>query len=144
MNRKTLLFTAVLALTGAAALAQSGPGPGMMRGGMGGMWGAVDADHDGKISRDEYRSHVDSMFAVMDANGDGKLTKEEFASLHMGPGAGMMGGRKAAMFESMDTNHDGVVDKDEFVAAHMARFDKADAGHTGMLMPGQMHGMNRP
>lgn len=89
------------ALTGAAlvtlpAAAQPAPpppgamGPGMAPGmapgmppGMGPMgmtrgFMKMDADHDGKVTKEEYDKYHDEHFKQMDANGDGVLEANEF------------------------------------------------------------------
>lgn len=55
------------------------------------MFEAVDADADGRVSRDEYRSLIeawngratdtDEVFDLLDLNGDGHLSRDEFRAL---------------------------------------------------------------
>lgn len=55
-----------------------GMGQSMMGAGGGMMQEALDADGDGKISRDEFVGGSAEWFAMMDRNGDGKLTEDDF------------------------------------------------------------------
>jgi len=57
---------------GAAAGAPAGPA-----GQGGGMMRQMDANNDGKITKDEYVAAQGRRFAQMDENKDGKLTKQE-------------------------------------------------------------------
>ncbi|MHB8473724.1 MAG: EF-hand domain-containing protein [Gammaproteobacteria bacterium] len=52
----------------------------------------LDTNGDGKISKEEFMSHMESMFAMMDTNKDGTLDKEEFAKMREGKCGGKMGG----------------------------------------------------
>lgn len=42
----------------------------------------TDTNHDGAISKDEWRAKGDTMFAEIDANHDGKLTEDEMKAAH--------------------------------------------------------------
>lgn len=67
------------------------PGMGMM----GGMMGAMDANHDRTITRAEFTAGALTRFDAADANHDGKLTKEERRAAmraHMQERRGKMGG----------------------------------------------------
>jgi Ca2+-binding EF-hand superfamily protein len=68
---------------------------------------AADANHDGKLSRDEASDFlVERVFDARDANHDGGLTLQE---------AGGSSRATLADFKRRDTNHDGVVTKEEAV-----------------------------
>ena len=71
----------------------------------GGGFDFADANHDGKLSRNEASDFlVNEIFDSRDANHDGKLTQAEWT-------AGDASRR--ADFKKRDTNHDGIVTKDE-------------------------------
>jgi hypothetical protein len=85
----------VLSITG-MAFAQSGvQGKGGQQGTapiMGGQlrFDSIDANHDGKISKEEFLAHAEEMFKSMDANGDGVLLKDELTCCK-GTGKGCAG-----------------------------------------------------
>lgn len=47
------------------------------------MFEKLDADHDGKVSKDEFESHAAAMFSKADSNGDGVVDQQEFNAHHM-------------------------------------------------------------
>ena len=79
------------------------------------LFTALDTDHNGQLSHDEFAKARDQIrpvmrkmaFARLDANHDGFLTQDEMPSF-------------ATHLEKADTNHDGVVTPDEMRAAHEA------------------------
>ena len=91
----------------------------------------ADADHDGKLSRDEASDFlVIRIFVSRDANQDGRLTLEEW-----------IGGdpTRAADFKKRDANGDGIVTKQEAMAYGRAQgvvneiMKEADTNHDGEL-----------
>jgi hypothetical protein len=92
---------------------------------------AADANHDGKLSRDEASDFlVNEIFDARDAHHDGKLTEQEWT-----------GGdaSRVADFKKRDANHDGVVTKKEAIAYGRAHgivnklMKEADTNHDGYL-----------
>lgn len=60
-----------------------GPPPGGHHGGpRGDFLKEVDANGDGKISREEFHAKGEKMFKEADTNGDGFITKEEMKAAH--------------------------------------------------------------
>jgi len=97
----------------------------------GGGFDAADANHDGKLSRDEASDFlVNQIFDSRDANHDGKLTQEEWT-----------GGdpKRIADFKKRDANGDGVVTKEEALAYGRKHgiankiMKEADKNHDGQL-----------
>jgi EF hand len=91
----------------------------------------ADANHDGKLSRDEASDYlVIEIFDSRDANHDGKMTEQEWT-----------GGDPArvADFKKRDANHDGIVTKQEAIAYGRAHgivnkiMKEADTNHDGYL-----------
>lgn len=80
----------------------------------------LDADGDGKVSKDEYRG-PDEAFVRLDADGDGFVCAEEARQ------AGKVLNEltwervdRQAMFKAIDADGDGVVTQDEFMGASLA------------------------
>jgi Ca2+-binding EF-hand superfamily protein len=88
-----------------------------------------DTDGDGFISSGEHGSWGAKVFHAMDANADGKLTRDEYLAVRMGAGFGagccsqsqMAAMRqrarmhKADLFKAMDDDSDGVITGAEFM-----------------------------
>jgi Ca2+-binding EF-hand superfamily protein len=122
---KGLVVIALLALSACATnknLQSSGPAAG---------FDAADANHDGKLSREEWSDFlVNQVFDSRDANHDGKLTEQEWT-----------GGdaKRLADFKKRDLNHDGIVTKEEALAYGRKHgtankmFAEADKNHDGYL-----------
>jgi EF hand len=92
---------------------------------------AADANHDGKLSRDEASDFlVNEIFDSRDANHDGKMTEEEWTA-----------GDPSLLpdFKKRDANHDGVVTKTEAIAYGRDHgvvnkiMKEADTNHDGYL-----------
>lgn len=81
--RKLLLSTMALAVLSVPALAQDTPPAGGPDGhpGMDRMQSA-DTDGDGALSKAEFMAVQEKRFAEMDANSDGKVTKDEMKAHH--------------------------------------------------------------
>jgi Ca2+-binding EF-hand superfamily protein len=81
------------------------------------------------MTRDEVVQHVRKLFGRLDANKDGYLTRPEIDSFHERTmamhdamdkrlaGRGMRMPDRGAMFDKLDTNHDGMISRQEFIAA---------------------------
>lgn len=123
-----------------------GPGHGMMP--MPSL-ADMDANKDGKISKDEISAFRKAQTALIDTNGDGKLSVDELAAMHLKAmteaakamaqrmvadrdtdGDGMLSAAEMVgppvppdMFDRMDTNKDGFVDQAELDAAKQQMMD---------------------
>ena len=102
------------------------------------MYQRLDANRDGKISREEWRGRAEG-FAKMDTNGDGFLTPEEMqAGRFQRDGSARRGPR------AMDQNNDRQIARDEWKGPAEA-FDRLDANHDGSItreefQAGRQHG----
>ena len=86
---------------------------------------------------------------ALDTNHDGKISKDEFAAR-----AGMMAGRRGGgdapkhdgsrMFDRFDANQDGFLDAPEINAVLARRFARMDANRDGVLTPDERHAMHGP
>lgn len=106
----------------------------------------MDANHDGKVSRQEIEAyqHATAMaeiaarnrtiFAQLDTNHDGQLSPEEFAKFHVEPAPP----NAAPMLQQFDSNHDGAIDLIEFRTGTLANFDRLDTDKDGVVSPAEM------
>jgi hypothetical protein len=125
-----LIAVALLALAACTTNKNLQPSQATATTGAGGFEKA-DANHDGKLSRDEASDFlVNEIFNSRDANHDGRMTKEEWAA---GDPA------RAADFNKRDTNDDGVVTEEEAIKYGRAHgvakkiMREADKNHDGSL-----------
>ena len=86
--------------------------------------GRMDTNHDGKVSRDEWKGPAD-MFDKLDTNHDGYITREERPR-----------GRRFDM-NKIDANHDGQISKDEW-KGRSEIFDRLDTNHDGFITKDEM------
>jgi Ca2+-binding EF-hand superfamily protein len=91
----------------------------------------ADADHDGKVTRQEYINARSAQFARLDRNGDGFIDDADSRDRPDGSDRGKR--VVAAMRGRIDANGDGKISKEEFVAAPTVIFDKFDADKNGEL-----------
>lgn len=113
------------------------------------MFDKLDTNHDGVISRQEYRAAKPEIrerrMVVLRNDGAGQTPpmdggKMEFRFERRGPMHGAMAmhagmGFGARLFEMADTNHDGRVSLQEAEGAALAHFDRADFNHDGKITP---------
>ncbi|MFC3173026.1 EF-hand domain-containing protein [Novosphingobium bradum] len=125
------------------------------------MFARLDVNGDGRLDAADRVAAMGKRFDAMDANHDGVLSRQEFLDAHQkmmgghdghdgagGPGEHRMGGMEGMggmgamramhgmrMLGRMDTNGDHAVTRDEFLAGALKRFDTADANHDGKLTP---------
>jgi len=107
------------------------------------------------LSFDAWSVRARERLMALDADHDGKISKEEFAAR----GGGMMRGGASAgggaapgfdpsrMFARLDSNNDNYLDAAEINAMLARRFARMDANHDGVLTDDErqaMRGMNAP
>ena len=103
------------------------------------------------ISFDQWSIHARERLMALDTNHDGKISKDEFAAR-----AAMMGHHRkdgaaadanapkpdgSRMFTRLDTNNDGYLDATEINAMLAHRFARQDANHDGVLTADEQHAM---
>ena len=99
-----------------------------------------------------WAAHARERLMALDTNHDGKISKDEFAARAAMSGHHQEGGSDAArpdgpkhggarMFDRADTNQDGVLDATEINAMLAHRFARMDANHDGVLTPDERHAM---
>ena len=119
---------------------------------------------DRVMMRDDVVKHVGKLFGKLDTNRDGFITRDEVDAVHqkmehaMGMADempkrlaehGIFIGDRGAMFDRLDTNHDGNISRQEFMAAQpqmreqrvMVMRGGPEGGHRAPGMKIRMHGM---
>lgn len=132
---KLILAAALLGLTG-TAVAQT----------------PASAPADG-ISFDAWAARARERLMALDTDHDGRISKDEFAARRamMGrregsaePNAGTPGPDGSRMFDRLDANHDGYIDATEINAMLARRFARMDANHDGVLTADERRAMRGP
>lgn len=169
MAKQELLLGAVAAgllLTGASAPAFAAKGEGKHHQRHAAMIERLDADRNGKVSLDEYKTTISAAFKTFDADGNGEVTKDEIKARreafrdarkavhdaadkgkarealraggpYMLPGAGKM-------FDKADTDKSGTLSQAEVLASAETIFARRDTNKDGALdtadaRPGKGH-----
>jgi Ca2+-binding EF-hand superfamily protein len=88
---------------------------------------AMDADHDGKITRAEWKGNAIG-FAMLDRNADGVLAGDELKPAAQAPAQDAT----ADTFAKLDRNHDGRLSRAEWQGA-AKDFDLRDRDHDGAV-----------
>ena len=139
--KKLAWMVALLALAGVAFAEDDKPKDKPERPRPGQMFEEMDANKDGKVTKDEFLASHDKMtgarFGRLDKNGDGSIGKDEIPAPP--PGAGGEGGRPRFMpdLSKMDKDGNGSISKDEFTAGSkemgLERFGKMDKDGDGAI-----------
>lgn len=95
------------------------------------QFAALDADGDGRVTREEYEAFGTAQFDGLDTDGDGRLDAGEFLAFRPGQ-AGPGGG--SPLFSAMDRNADGVITPDEMDAARTDAFNQLDTDGDGVVV----------
>ena len=132
-----MLGTAVIADsmgTGQMGMGHMG-GPDMMMGGPEMDFAAVDADKDGKVSKDELAGFRAARVTAADANSDGMLSVEEILALHMKAMEQAAGNMAQRMVDRLDSDGDKMLSVAEVMDHPMpvAMFNRIDANEDGFL-----------
>jgi Ca2+-binding EF-hand superfamily protein len=102
---------------------------------------AMDANGDGKVTREEHAKAARGMFDKMDANRDGKVSASEMDGAHQAI-AGNNPGRSelssAEKIKAVDQDADGMLTAAEHAYGSRSMFEKMDLNHDGTLTPDEM------
>ena len=96
----------------------------------------MDANHDGKVTRDEHAAAAKKMFDAMDADKDGKVTASEMDAAHervTGHKAKPGDMPAAEKIKTIDTDGDGILTAAEHEAGSRTMFDAMDSDKDGSL-----------
>jgi Ca2+-binding EF-hand superfamily protein len=125
----------VAALMGAAAYAQDTAAP--MQRGAGPMFdfATLDANKDGKITKDELAAAKTARFTAADTNKDGKLSVEEMTAARDAMIAKRKADRMAQMIKRFDKDGDGMISEAEMPTPPNAdkMFDHFDTDKDGAI-----------
>jgi Ca2+-binding EF-hand superfamily protein len=127
MNSSRLALLCLAAACGAAAPALAQPA----------------APPDAGVSLQRFLARrVTPMIGALDANHDGKISKGELSGLaaKAKPGAQAAGER---VFDQMDADKDGAISRAELNAYLTARFKEADTNHDGLLSDAEQQALRR-
>ena len=89
---------------------------------------AMDANKDGKVSKDEVTAFRAAQTAAIDTNADGKLSVDELSAMHLKRMTEAAKTMAQKMVDRMDTDGDGMLSASELVAPPMPvdLFDRVD------------------
>ncbi|NMN06432.1 MULTISPECIES: EF-hand domain-containing protein [unclassified Novosphingobium] len=119
-----------LFIAATATLAIAGTAHAQRGGRFADMFAGADANHDGRISRDEFMAGRSARFAELDRNHDGVISAADFPRLAAFAAAKA---KMDALITSADADHDGRVTRQELAHAPTTMFDMADANHDGFV-----------
>lgn len=142
MTRNTTLTGALilaLGVTALPAMAQdSGDGPRGPRGPMF-QFEEIDANSDGKLTREEIEAHAAARFADADTDGDGQLSAAELVARMEKQSDERIQRRVEGMIEHRDANDDGMLSADEMGPRNKDRmFSRLDANDDGEISKAEM------
>ena len=131
---KNAVLTGALAVSiiAGATLAQAagdkqGPGPQM-------KFEEIDANSDGKLSKDEMATHRAARFKAADTDGDGLLSAEEMKAQAMAKMGRRADKRVSKMIKHHDADEDGKLSMDEMKSMkRMSMFERADTDGDGAI-----------
>lgn len=94
------------------------------------MMHMIDANKDGKVSKDEWIAYQTRLFMALDKNGDGFLDVEEFygnpKAVDFATGGYAHALETKQMFGRIDANGDGKVSREEYLNFQMQVWDMMD------------------
>lgn len=95
------------------------------------IFAKADANHDGRISRDEFQTARAARFDKLDRNRDGYLDDGDIPRLLRANAQRMQ--KFDAALNMADANHDGRVSRAEYMTAGLHMFELVDANHDGYV-----------
>jgi Ca2+-binding EF-hand superfamily protein len=125
--------TAILLGTATGAIAERrGPGPGSMDS----MFEQLDADGNGKVTREEATAFRDQKFTEFDQDGSGELNFNEYSAMI----ASLQKDRLRSGFDRQDADKDGGLSKEELASRLDRMFSWMDKNDDGAVERTEMRG----
>jgi Ca2+-binding EF-hand superfamily protein len=104
------------------------------------MMHMIDANKDGKVTKEEWVAYHERVFKALDKDGDGFLEPEEFYGkpkpIEFATGGYSRALETKHMFGRIDANHDGKVSLEEYINFQNEMFDMMDTGKKRELSVG--------
>jgi Ca2+-binding EF-hand superfamily protein len=102
------------------------------------MMDKIDANHDGKISKEEWIAYQEKVWNALDKNRTGIVSDKQFLApcpelVAFATGGYARGLQTREMMRKIDKDGDGSVSHEEFMSDQMALFDMMDSGKSGTL-----------
>lgn len=150
MPRIALIATALLTMAGPALAAPdnaqaapsapvttAAPKAAPPRSSSGGVM-RYDANKDGTVTIEEWKTGQQARFKSLDANGDGKLSQDEMYARTPAVGNSILptdrqAGRQSSNFQRLDTDRDGFVTLTEFMVQADRNFARCDTDRNGRI-----------
>ena len=149
MPKIALIATALLMMAGPAlaapdnaqtapsAPATTAPQAATPRSSSGGVM-RYDANKDGTVTAEEWKTGQQARFKSLDANGDGKLSQDEMYARTPAVGNSILptdrqAGRQSSNFQRLDTDRDGFVTLTEFMVQADRNFARCDTDKNGRI-----------
>jgi Ca2+-binding EF-hand superfamily protein len=135
--KKVITSVAFISLTAMAVSTSWACGP-MQGGAHEGPFLAMDANHDGVVTKKEFDAFHTKHFKALDSNRDGKLSNDELPACdgeHPHPARASGDMLISKRFDTSDTNHDGGLSREEAKSTQMIlqHFDELDTDKNGLV-----------
>jgi hypothetical protein len=103
---------------------------------------AIDTDHDGTVSQEEWTAFQNRVFSALDKNNTGFIDAKEFYGESMdmksvAPGDFIHGLRTKEMFMKMGPNAEGKISREQFLSYQQKIFDMLDQNKNKKLTAGE-------